>query len=183
MLLLLYVPFGWEARSNLIVSFLQGKTPADQADGDAELAAYLSSSSASHEDLETAVWSRTRSRTLCRSGLCALDVERKTFGFDSSGGEVGDEPEEMNCFSSQQHCRGDFTGLLFICIYLFIFYLLVVPIEWMTDRRTIRMQVQLDQPSHVVSSPVSHLIRDSCIFYSLRLLQWFKVYKVSFQRS
>lgn len=115
--------------------------------------------------------------------LRALDVERKTFGFDSSGGEVGDEPEEMNCFSSQQHCRGDFTGLLFICIYLFIFYLLVVPIEWMIDRRTIRMQVQLDQPSHVVSSPDSHLIRDSCIFYSLRLLQWFKVYKVSFQRS
>lgn len=141
-----------------------------------------------HRLQATKTWRRPCDREHARALCVALDSARstwrgKTFGFDSSGGEVGDEPEEMNCFSSQQHCRGDFTGLLFICIYLFIFYLLVVPIEWMTDRRTIRMQVQLDQPSHVVSSPVSHLIRDSCIFYSLRLLQWFKVYKVSFQRS
>lgn len=37
----------------------QGKTPADQAEGDSELATYLSAqqhaSSAPHEDLETAV--------------------------------------------------------------------------------------------------------------------------------
>ncbi|KAL3977129.1 vomeronasal 2 receptor [Sarotherodon galilaeus] len=44
-----------EAGASLEKTNYQGKTPADQADGDAELAAYLSSSSASHEDLETAV--------------------------------------------------------------------------------------------------------------------------------
>ncbi|XP_063356568.1 diacylglycerol kinase iota isoform X1 [Pelmatolapia mariae] len=44
-----------EAGASLEKTNFQGKTPADQADGDAELAAYLSSSSASHEDLETAV--------------------------------------------------------------------------------------------------------------------------------
>lgn len=123
------------------------------------------------------VIANTLAHSLCRSGLCSRSTWRgKRLDSTLRAEKLGDEPEEMNCFSSQQHCRGDFTGLLFICIYLFIFYLLVVPIEWVTDRRTIRMQVQLDQPSHVVSSPVSHLIRDSCIFYSLRLLQWFKVY-------
>ncbi|XP_025755315.1 diacylglycerol kinase iota isoform X1 [Oreochromis niloticus] len=44
-----------EAGASLEKTNFQGKTPAEQADGDAELAAYLSSSSASHEDLETAV--------------------------------------------------------------------------------------------------------------------------------
>nr|XP_004573784.2 diacylglycerol kinase iota isoform X2 [Maylandia zebra] len=44
-----------EGGASLEKTNFQGKTPADQADGDAELAAYLSSSSASHEDLETAV--------------------------------------------------------------------------------------------------------------------------------
>ncbi|XP_039891616.1 diacylglycerol kinase iota isoform X1 [Simochromis diagramma] len=44
-----------EGGASLEKTNFQGKTPAEQADGDAELAAYLSSSSASHEDLETAV--------------------------------------------------------------------------------------------------------------------------------
>ncbi|XP_031602190.2 diacylglycerol kinase iota isoform X3 [Oreochromis aureus] len=44
-----------EAGASLEKTNFQGKTPAEQADGDAELTAYLSSSSASHEDLETAV--------------------------------------------------------------------------------------------------------------------------------
>lgn len=44
-----------EGGASLEKTNFQGKTAADQADGDAELAAYLSSSSASHEDLETAV--------------------------------------------------------------------------------------------------------------------------------
>uniref|UniRef100_A0A3Q4H0U5 Diacylglycerol kinase n=1 Tax=Neolamprologus brichardi TaxID=32507 RepID=A0A3Q4H0U5_NEOBR len=44
-----------EGGASLEKTNFQGKTAADQADGDAELTAYLSSSSASHEDLETAV--------------------------------------------------------------------------------------------------------------------------------
>lgn len=139
-----------------------------------------------HRLQATKTWRRPCDREHARALCVALDSARSTWRgkrLDSTLRAEKLETSQKRWTASARSSTGDFTGLLFICIYLFIFYLLVVPIEWMTDRRTIRMQVQLDQPSHVVSSPVSHLIRDSCIFYSLRLLQWFKVYKVSFQRS
>lgn len=128
----------------------QGKTPADQAEGDSELATYLSTqkhpSSTTNEDLETAVWG---SHTLTHTHSASLDSHTRS-GDESErekckkkkkkkGNRTPSSPQRwtrrsrgVNCFSSQQHCSGDFNGQT-IYLYLFIHILFIGCADWSTE--------------------------------------------------
>lgn len=129
----------------------QGKTPADQADGDSELATYLSTqkhpSSTTNEDLETAVWgshtlththsasldSHTRSGDESEREKCKKKTKKKEIGLRRLHRGERDAAEEWTASAHSSTAVEILMVKLFICIYLFIFYLLVVLIDRLSD--------------------------------------------------
>lgn len=104
----------------------------DQAEGDSELVTYLSGQqhkSANREDLETAVWgahththSRTHTQRVWTLSSWRQPCDKKVLNTRNRASHRSKRwPEEST--------DSLFNGQLFICIYLFIFYLLVVPVD------------------------------------------------------
>lgn len=135
----------------------KGKTPADQAEGDSELATYLSTqqhtSSVNREDLETAVWGAHTHRHTLTLSLWTLVEEKNPWaknvlkkrtesGLDSSvstGGDKSDKPEERWTASAHSSTGVEILMViyLFVFIYSYSIYWLCWLIDWLIDCRTI----------------------------------------------
>lgn len=118
----------------------KGKTPADQAQGDSELATYLSTQqhapSTTHEDLETAVWG-------AHADVRSVSVELHNpclYKWRSSGGA-------MNCFSAQRFERSS--------IYLYLFILFIVCANWLIDWLIVGL-LRLQDASALWAAVASH---------------------------
>lgn len=130
----------------MCVCFHQGKTAADQAQGDSELATYLSTqqhtSAAPREDLETAVWG---AHTLIHTHSVSLDSAHTRSG-DEAGREKCNKnkvwSESVSHLTSEERTASAHSSTaveilmvnyLFVFIYSYSIYWLSVEIDCMTN--------------------------------------------------